>query len=451
MIAGAGDGMRFAAIQTALADLERALVRDRCHVVVSVPAGPARMLLQGALAGRLAGALRVVPMPELADGADGELCAAILRELGEPPGDDPEASLVGVARRLAGQRSALALVVGDARSLSLPTLRLLGRLVARAKPGLRLVLLSPGAGSGDALGEIMTPLGIGAVKVVLEAPRERGGPAAAPAPPRSPVPVAPVRARSAARAPIRVASGESGGHRTPARWRAALGLSTAALGLLVAIQRLDLPSLREAAAPPARSVAEPEQRTAPQEPSESAPALPDAVGQPVASTEPGAAEVARPERPAKPEATEVPAVTEATEASEVPTLPELPVLQPAAPEVVVAEMISAEIAAAAGAPAEPAPPEVAAPAAPAPEPLTPETVAAAEPEAPAAPPPTILVSLNADPWAHIQVDGRDVGVTPMSDLALTPGPHRFRVRFPDGRVIERTVRVDAVRDHIRFP
>ena len=53
--------------------------------------------------------------------------------------------------------------------------------------------------------------------------------------------------------------------------------------------------------------------------------------------------------------------------------------------------------------------------------------------------------------ARIQVDGRDVGVTPMSDLRLAPGAHRFRVRFPDGRVIERSVHVDALRDHIRFP
>jgi hypothetical protein len=68
-----------------------------------------------------------------------------------------------------------------------------------------------------------------------------------------------------------------------------------------------------------------------------------------------------------------------------------------------------------------------------------------------APVPTIPVSLNARPWARIEVDGREVGVTPLADLPMAPGPHRFRAHFPDGRVVERTVRVDAYRDHISFP
>jgi hypothetical protein len=87
--------------------------------------------------------------------------------------------------------------------------------------------------------------------------------------------------------------------------------------------------------------------------------------------------------------------------------------------------------------AEPAPPE-------------PTSLAPATPEAEPTPR-TIHVSLNALPWANIEIDGRDFGVTPMADVQLTEGPHRFRARFPDGRVIERTVRVDALRDHITFP
>jgi hypothetical protein len=63
----------------------------------------------------------------------------------------------------------------------------------------------------------------------------------------------------------------------------------------------------------------------------------------------------------------------------------------------------------------------------------------------------VRVSLNAQPWAHIEVDGRDLGVTPMADVELEAGPHRFRARFADGRVMERTLRVDALRDHITFP
>jgi hypothetical protein len=63
----------------------------------------------------------------------------------------------------------------------------------------------------------------------------------------------------------------------------------------------------------------------------------------------------------------------------------------------------------------------------------------------------IPVSLYARPGARIEVDGRDVGVTPLADLPIAPGPHRFRAHLPDGRVMERTVHVDASRDHISFP
>ena len=67
------------------------------------------------------------------------------------------------------------------------------------------------------------------------------------------------------------------------------------------------------------------------------------------------------------------------------------------------------------------------------------------------PPPTIAVSLNARPWARIEVDGREVGITPLGDLPLSPGPHRLRAHLADGRVVERVVQIDAYRDHISFP
>lgn len=63
----------------------------------------------------------------------------------------------------------------------------------------------------------------------------------------------------------------------------------------------------------------------------------------------------------------------------------------------------------------------------------------------------IRVSLNAQPWARIEVDGREVGVTPLAGVLLAPGLHRFQARFPDGRVIQRTLRVDATHDHFSFP
>jgi hypothetical protein len=75
-----------------------------------------------------------------------------------------------------------------------------------------------------------------------------------------------------------------------------------------------------------------------------------------------------------------------------------------------------------------------------------------EPVRPAARAPTpILVSLNARPWARIEVDGRDVGVTPLADVPIAPGIHRFRAHLADGRVIEQTARIDAYRDRVIFP
>ena len=81
------------------------------------------------------------------------------------------------------------------------------------------------------------------------------------------------------------------------------------------------------------------------------------------------------------------------------------------------------------------------------EPPTPEPVAAPPPP----PAPRIhRVSLNARPWAEIEIDGKSVGVTPLGDLAVTAGRHHFRAIFPDGRVVEREVRVGANGRHLVF-
>jgi hypothetical protein len=86
-----------------------------------------------------------------------------------------------------------------------------------------------------------------------------------------------------------------------------------------------------------------------------------------------------------------------------------------------------------------------------------------EPAAVAAPPPVpaaaeravaatpVSVSINADPWAHIEVDGAAVGETPIAALALAPGVHRVVARMSDGRLLERTVEIDASNRRIVFP
>ena len=79
------------------------------------------------------------------------------------------------------------------------------------------------------------------------------------------------------------------------------------------------------------------------------------------------------------------------------------------------------------------------------------SAAAAPAEAPAAPAArqisTISVDLNARPWALIQVDGVDLGATPIAGIPLLAGKHQFRARMPDGRVVER---VDEVTEQNRF-
>jgi hypothetical protein len=94
----------------------------------------------------------------------------------------------------------------------------------------------------------------------------------------------------------------------------------------------------------------------------------------------------------------------------------------------------------------------------APPPVAPQSHATAQVGAPpavtqvaAASARPILVNLNASPWARIEVDGQPVGVTPLANLPLAPGPHRFRARFPDGRVLERVEQIETRRNHVTFP
>ena len=62
----------------------------------------------------------------------------------------------------------------------------------------------------------------------------------------------------------------------------------------------------------------------------------------------------------------------------------------------------------------------------------------------------VPVSLNAQPWANIEIDGVSLGATPIGDWPLAPGLHRVRASFPSGFVVERTLRVDSVKNHFRI-
>jgi GTPase SAR1 family protein len=62
----------------------------------------------------------------------------------------------------------------------------------------------------------------------------------------------------------------------------------------------------------------------------------------------------------------------------------------------------------------------------------------------------VLVDINAVPWAHIVVDGREMGATPIGNLSLAPGSHRIQARFGHGDFAERTVEVSDENRRIGF-
>lgn len=95
------------------------------------------------------------------------------------------------------------------------------------------------------------------------------------------------------------------------------------------------------------------------------------------------------------------------------------------------------------------PPEAAKPAPePAREAPMPPAPTPPKPAATAAPP--VSVAINAAPWATIEIDGREVGETPLAGIMLPSGPHAFRARLPDGRVVERSVEIDPKNRFVTF-
>ena len=136
---------------------------------------------------------------------------------------------------------------------------------------------------------------------------------------------------------------------------------------------------------------------------------------------------------------------------------------PSAPAVIaqstpVAAPVAAPLPATApkAAPIPAPPPPVAPPAAPTPETPTPAPesrhAVVAKPKRsvpPPAPPPPVLAQgelvLLIRPWAKVEVDGHDVGVTPLSGpLMLAAGEHTVRLVNADlGKDITRTVRITA--------
>jgi len=82
-----------------------------------------------------------------------------------------------------------------------------------------------------------------------------------------------------------------------------------------------------------------------------------------------------------------------------------------------------------------------------PEPSSPSASTPRVAEVPVTP---IPVHINATPWATIEVDGVELGETPIAGVPLVPGSHVFKARMPDGRVIERTVQIGAETRYVTF-
>jgi hypothetical protein len=386
---------RLAALAPALEDVERALGRDRSHVIASGGSGAEHSLFLQAVPARLAAPLRAVSV-HLSGAGVAQVAARILRGLGREPGPHAEEELRILAADLQAGDRVLVLLIDDAASLPPEVLGRLGSLAAAARRHLLLVL-AMGAREGEEadVAAVVRALGFGAEKIELGPTAER-----APAsPPRAPAPAAAPPAAPAVRPP-RLEPDATPSHvsrplpvraetpASPAARRARLRpgralVPAAAAGGLALLALLGLHD----------GIAERVSAT-PRE-------LPPVGTRPVAF-------LATEQEPARTAAPAEPAVTPAATAPPEPVAESKP---PAPPEPVAEKKL---------------------------------------------PPPqravrTVSVSLNARPWARIEVDGRDVGFTPLAGLRLSQGPHRFRAQLADGRVIERTVRIDSGSNRVVFP
>jgi hypothetical protein len=366
------DGLGSAAMEVAVADLERALCRDRSHALL-VATGPeshqARVLR--ALAGRLAGCLDVVLLTDPGIG-EAEICAQILISLGQEPAVGAELQLAGLVKQLASRESALVLLISDANCMPAATLRCLGRLASDLRPGLRLglVVAIEDCAEADPVAAVVAVLGVGVEKVVLDEANTNAATSVFAYPPRVVVPASADPGAAPLPGPRAEASGLAPTLRTGFR----LGLwprrASAILGILIALF-----GVYELAVPAASQEVAFELESEPVE-----------EAGPIGFTQ--------------------------------PAVPQLEVQHPVAVSVVQEE------------------------------PSQPEQVSR---RAFASAARAVAVSLNSRPWARIELDGRDIGMTPLGDVPMSPGPHRFRAHLADGRVVERVVLVDAYRNHIGFP
>jgi type II secretory pathway predicted ATPase ExeA len=408
------------ATEQALTALLATLREGRRPVALVGPPGLGKTLLLHLAGERLDDRLRSVYLPYAALPLD-ELCAWALSLLGFSQSEDTIGDLTLTARHMLERGSGLLLLIDDANAMPLPTARKLGDLVAASQGALRLLLAAsegPSAsrmlaatGANIHVIRLLEPMSEDETRRYVEARLARA---------RVPASVAarfddatlrhlhrlsagiPRRVHSVASAVLRGSVPETGADEDE-------------IAAPPPLPARELPATRAEEIQPALDALRAQLSTRAGARLEAPPGLGAVIAVALLA---GGVAVALPGLRA---ALSQPASVAAAPAPVAPSTPPLPVEPEPAP---------------ASAPAPPVPVE------PAATPEPPREAAAAAAEAPPVES-TISVQVNARPWANIEVNGVDLGPTPIAGIPLLAGPHHFRARMPDGRVIERTVVISA--------
>jgi MSHA biogenesis protein MshM len=415
------------ATERALAELVAAVQRAEEPVVLLGPAGAGKTLLLHLLPERVGAGLRSVylPNPRL---TPEELCTWVARRLGAPPGEEATLLLRAWIAHLREKEQACLLLLDDADALPQATARWLGAFARESRGGLRLALA---ALAGEGAERTLRALG-GALRRV-ELP-------AAMSPEETAEYVGWRLARAAAPEALRArfdAAALADLHRVAGGNVRRLHLAVEALLRGGRAEVLEDAIAEQAAQPSAPARIEetpPGTRIAVTPTADGGPETPAARAQAAATAESerrAEAEAARSRRSLRT------AVLLVALALAVASVLLRRADEPARPVLAAAPAAEATSAAEAIPAAEP------------------EPAGASDPEAapggavePAGS--TLGVNLNAVPWARVEIDGIDVGETPLAGVPLRPGPHAFRAHLPDGRIVERTVEIDAANRHDVF-
>jgi type II secretory pathway predicted ATPase ExeA len=441
-----------AATEEALAALVTTLREGRRPAALLGPPGLGKTLLLHLAGRRLDDRFRSVYLPYAALPLD-ELCAWALSLLGVSQSNDTIGDLLQIATELLSRGSGLLLLVDDAGAMPLPTARKLGDLIAASSGALRLLAASA---EGPSASRVLAATGANVHLVRLLEPmtEEETRKYVAARLARAGVPAS-VAARFDADTLRRI-------HRLSAGIpRRVHSVASGVLrgGIFEGFEEETIAQTAAAELAPLPDAA----------PVQEEPAFAEEEVRPAFELPPWATrrEEARVER--APSAQAVFAVALLLGALGIAVSGVRSLLAP--PSVSTPALATGETSEGAGpasvaAPAAPAPIAAGLPAEPPPVeaelPVEPPPAPAPEPEPLAAPPPTraeaaaapgvrqirtVSVQLNARPWALIQVDGVDLGPTPIAGIPLLAGKHSFRARMPDGRVVER---VEEVSEKNRF-